>query len=75
MARFVVPLVFAVVLGMVLVALALPSKRDTTVAAWWTRIRRDVGLFIRSLIALVLLALIVRFLVWPLLGRLPALIH
>jgi hypothetical protein len=63
-----VPLVFVVVLGLLLIALVLPSKRDTDVAAWWTRIRRDVGLFIRSLIALVSLAAIVWFIVLPLFG-------
>jgi len=51
--------VVVVVLGLLLIALVLPSKRDTSVAAWWTRIRRDVDLFIRSLIALVFLAAIV----------------
>jgi hypothetical protein len=59
----VVPLVVFVVFGLVLIALVLPSKRDTDVAAWWTRIRRDVDFFIRSLIALIFLAAIVRFVV------------
>jgi hypothetical protein len=59
----VVPLVVVIVLGLLLIALVLPSKRDTTVAAWWTRIRRDVDLFIRSLIALALLAAMVWFVV------------
>ena len=63
-----VPLVVVVVLGLLLVALVLPSKRDTTVAAWWTRIRHDVDTVFRSLIALVLLAAIVRFIVLPLMG-------
>jgi hypothetical protein len=66
--RLVVPLVVVVVLGLLLVALVLPSKRDTTVAAWWTRIRHDVDMFVRSLIALVFLAVIVRFIVLPLMG-------
>jgi len=56
------------VLGLLLIALVLPSKRDTTVAAWYTRIRRDVDLFIRSLIALVSLAAIVWFIVLRLFG-------
>lgn len=54
-----VPIVALVVLGLLLFALMLPSKGDTTVAAWWARMRRDVDLFIRSLIALASLAAIV----------------
>ena len=56
-----VPIVTLVVLGLLLIALVLPSKGDTTVAAWWARLRRDVGLLIRSLIALASLAAIVWF--------------
>jgi uncharacterized membrane protein YciS (DUF1049 family) len=63
------PLVVAVVvLGLFLIALVLPSKRDTSVAAWWTRIQREVGLFIRSLIALVFLAAIAWFVLLRLIG-------
>ena len=68
MVRLVVPLVVLVVLGLLLVALVLPSKSDTTVAAWWTRVRYGVDTFIRSLLALALAAVIVRFIVLPLLG-------
>ena len=68
MIRLAVPLVVVIVLGMLLIALVLPSSRDTSVAAWWTRIRRDLGLFIRSLIALMFLAVIVWYFVLPLAG-------
>ncbi len=68
MVRLVFPLVVVVVLGMLLTALMLPSKRDTSVAAWWTRVRLGVDLFIRSLIALVSVAAIVWFVLLPLLG-------
>jgi hypothetical protein len=66
--RLVVPLVVLVVLGLLLVALVLPTKQDMTVAAWWTRVRNGVETFIRSLIALVCVAVIVWFYVLPLLG-------
>jgi hypothetical protein len=66
--RLVIPLAVVIMLGLLLIALVLPSKRDTTVAAWWTRIQRDVDLFIRSLIALVSLAAIVWFIVLPFFG-------
>ena len=68
MIRLVVPLVVLVVLGLLLAALVLPTKRDTTVAAWWTRVRYGLDTFIRSLIALVCVAAIVWFYVLPLLG-------
>ena len=68
MVRLVLPLVALVVLGLLLVAVVLPSKRDTTVAVWWTRIRHDVGTLIRSLIALACLTAIVWFVVLPLFG-------
>jgi hypothetical protein len=56
------------VLGLLLIALVLPSKRDTSVAAWWTRIRRDVDMSIRAAIALACLGAIVWFIALPLLG-------
>jgi hypothetical protein len=57
-----------VVLGLLLVAVLLPSQRDTSVAGWWFRVRRNVDTFIRSLIALVCLAVIVRYILLPLFG-------
>ncbi len=62
---------FLVVLGLLLIALLLPSKRDTSVAAWWMRIRRDIDTSIRAAIALACLGAIVWFIVLPLLGWHP----
>ena len=59
---------FLVVLGLLLIALVLPSKRDTSVAAWWARIRHDVDMSIRAVIAVACLGAIVWFLVLPLFG-------
>jgi len=58
-----VPLVAAVVLGLLLIAVVLPSKRDRTMGGWRARIRHDVDVFIRLLIAIVLLAVIVWYVV------------
>ena len=68
MVRLVVPFVVIIVLGLLLIALVLPSNRDTSVAGWWIRIRRDVDVFIRSLIALMSLAAFVWFIVFRLFG-------
>lgn len=69
MVRLLVPLVGVAILGLLLIALLLPSKRDTTMGGWWRRIRRDVDLFIRSLIAIVILVAIVWFIVLRLFRR------
>ena len=66
MVRPLVP--FLVVLGLLLIALLLPSKRDTSVAGWWTRVRYDLDRYVRTLIALVCLSAIVWLIVLPLLG-------
>ncbi len=68
MVRLAFPLLVLVVLGLLLVAVVLPSKLDTTVAVWWTRIQHDVGTLIRSVIALRALTAIVWFGVLPLFG-------
>jgi hypothetical protein len=59
---------FLVVFGLLLIALVLPSKRDTSVAAWWMRVRRDVDMCIRAAIGLGCVAAAVWFIVLPLLG-------
>jgi len=63
---------FLIVLGLLLIALLLPSKRDTSVAAWWARVCGQAIVFSRIAVALAFLAAIVWFLVLPMLGWLPA---
>lgn len=59
---------FLVVLGLLLVALMLPSKRDTSVAAWWARVRYQGVFFARVVLALALLGCVVWYVLLPMLG-------
>ena len=60
----VVPLL--IILGLLLIALLLPSKRDTSVAAWWARVRYQMIFFARIVLAMVCVAGIVWFVLLPL---------
>jgi len=62
---------FLIVLGLLLIALVLPSKRDTSVAAWWARVRLQMNFFARAALALACLAGIVWFVLLPLFGWRP----
>jgi len=63
---------FLIVSGLLLVALLLPSKHDTSVAAWWARVCGQAIFFSRIVVALAFLAAIVWLLVLPMLGWPPA---
>ncbi len=58
---------FLIVIGLLLIAILLPSKRDTSAAAWWARVCGEAIFFSRVALALAFLAAIVWFLVLPLL--------
>jgi hypothetical protein len=58
---------FLIVVGLLLIAIVLPSKGDTSVAAWWARVCGQAIFFSRVALALAFLAAIVWFLVLPLL--------
>jgi hypothetical protein len=62
----IVPLLIAA--GLLVVALLLPSKRDTSVAAWWTRVCYQVNFAARVVLALALLAGVIWFVVLPMFG-------
>jgi hypothetical protein len=62
----VVPLL--IVLGLLLIALLLPSKRDAGVAAWWARVRYQMMILARIALALACTAGIIWFVVLPLFG-------
>ena len=57
-----------IVLGLLLIALVLPSKDDTSVAAWWARVRYQMSFFARAALALAFVAAIVWFVLVPLFG-------
>jgi hypothetical protein len=56
----------------VIIAILLPSKRDSSVAGWWARVCGQAMFFSRVAVALAFLAAIVWFLVLPMFGWLPA---
>jgi hypothetical protein len=65
---------FLIVLGLLLIALVSPSTHDTSLAAWWARVRYQMSFLARAVLALALVAAIVWFVLlplagWPLLGR------
>jgi hypothetical protein len=57
-----------IVLGLLLVALLLPSKRDTSITGWWARVRCQMIFFGRIALALACVAGITWFVLLPLLG-------
>ena len=63
---FVVPVL--IVLGLLLIALLLPSRRDTGIAVWWARVRYQMIVIVRLALALACAAGIVWFVVLPLFG-------
>jgi hypothetical protein len=56
---------FLVVVGLLIIALLLPSKRDSSVAAWWARVCGQAIFFARIAVALAFLAVIVWFVLLP----------
>ena len=52
---------------LLIVAVALPSKRDTSVAAWWSRVRYQLNFFARVVLVLALLGAVAWFLLVPML--------
>jgi hypothetical protein len=52
---------------LLIVAVALPSKRDTSVAAWWLRVRFQLAFLARVALALALVGAVAWFLLVPML--------
>jgi len=58
-------LLIAIVL--LIIAVALPSKRDTSVASWWSRVRYQLAFLARVALALALVGAVAWFLLVPML--------
>jgi hypothetical protein len=56
-----------ITIALLIVAVALPSKRDTSVAAWWSRVRYQLNFFARVVLVLALLGAVAWFLLVPML--------
>ena len=56
---------FLIVVGLLIIALLLPSKRDSSVAAWWARVCGQAIFCARIAVALAFLAVIVWFVLLP----------
>ena len=52
---------------LLIIAVALPSKRDTSVAAWWSRVRYQLAFLARVALALALVGAVAWFLLVPML--------
>ncbi|HEY3158921.1 MAG TPA: hypothetical protein VGJ78_08180 [Vicinamibacterales bacterium] len=59
---------FLIFVGLVIVAVLLPSKRDTSVRAWWARVCVQMMFFARVLLAIAGIGAIVWLVVLPLFG-------
>jgi hypothetical protein len=62
----VVPLL--IVIGLLVIALVLPTRHDRSLTLWWARVRYQADYFARVALAVACIAGIVRYVVWPLLG-------
>jgi len=60
---------FLIVLGLLIIALLLPTKHDSSVSAWWARVCGQAIFFARLALALAFLTAIVWFILLPMLGR------
>jgi len=54
-----------IVIGLLLIALVLPSKRDTSIGAWWARVCTQAMFYTRLALTLALLAAIAWFVLLP----------
>ena len=59
---------FLVAVGLIIVAVLLPSRRDTSVATWWARVCVQMMFFARVLLALAGVVAVVWFFLLPMLG-------
>ena len=56
-----------IAIALLIGAVALPSKRDTSVAAWWSRVRYQLAFLARVALALALVGAVAWFLLVPML--------
>jgi len=59
---------FLVAVGLIIVAVLLPSRRDTSVATWWARVCVQMMFFARALLAIACVVAVVWFVLLPMLG-------
>jgi len=59
---------FVIVVGLLVIALVLPSRHDVSVGAWWGRVRYQAQFFVRAALALACVAAIIWYVVLPLFG-------
>jgi hypothetical protein len=59
---------FLVVIGLLVIALVLPTRHDKSLALWWTRVRYQADFFARVALAVTLIGAFVWYVVLPLLG-------
>ena len=64
--RAAIATIVAIVVGMLLLVLLLPAKRDRTVAGWWRRVRTQANLAAR--VVLILAVAYGVYLLLPILG-------